>query len=167
MMKALKKIFVCVLAVTMLMGMSTTAFGAEKESGISKLTRTNEGGVAVTIEGNDGEAAPMWWPGDGPAPQVTKILLYNYGWLENGNFGVILKVYGYGSDTTTFNGRSISWIEQEPFIISGTGADGFYYLYDCGPVTQPGNYSFKSTFRSTNFPYGQVSFSDVFTFSAT
>ena len=105
-------------------------------------------------------------PGDGPAPQVTSISLYKYGWLTNGNFGVTIKVYGYGSDTTTFDGRSISWIHQEPFIISGTGADGFYYTYDCGPITQAGSYRFNTTFRSTNFPNTTRSFSTVFTFSA-
>jgi hypothetical protein len=73
---------------------------------------------------------------------------------------------GYGSDTTTFDGRSISWIHQEPFIISGTGADGFYYTYDCGPITQAGSYRFNTTFRSTNFPNTTRSFSTVFTFSA-
>ena len=75
-------------------------------------------------------------------------------------------LYGYGSDTTTFDGRSISWIHQEPFIISGTGADGFYYTYDCGPITQAGSYRFNTTFRSTNFPNTTRSFSTVFTFSA-
>lgn len=83
-----------------------------------------------------------------------------------GNFGVTIKVYGYGSDTTTFDGRSISWIHQEPFIISGTGADGFYYTYDCGSITQAGSYRFNTTFRSTNFPNTTRSFSTVFTFSA-
>ena len=88
------------------------------------------------------------------------------GYIVNGNFGVTIKVYGYGSDTTTFDGRSISWIHQEPFIISGTGADGFYYTYDCGPITQAGSYRFNTTFRSTNFPNTTRSFSTVFTFSA-
>ena len=88
-------------------------------------------GTIVEGSGNEEGINPLWWPGDGPAPQVTSISLYKYGWLTNGNFGVTIKVYGYGSDTTTFDGRSISWIHQEPFIISGTGADGFYYTYDC------------------------------------
>ncbi len=96
---------------------------------------------------------------------MTEIQLADYDWLENGNFGVIIKVYGYGSDNTTFDGHSISWIEREPFIISGTGADGFYYLYDCGPVIEEGNYRFATTFTSTNFPYSQRSFSTTFTFS--
>ena len=80
--------------------------------------------------------------------------------------GDVYKRQGYGSDTTTFDGRSISWIHQEPFIISGTGADGFYYTYDCGPITQAGSYRFNTTFRSTNFPNTTRSFSTVFTFSA-
>lgn len=177
MFKKIKKVIAFALALTMLMGMGTMAFAAEKENSIPELAKTNEEGMTVgvtnnheglTVEGVDNEEgiSPLWQPGDGPAPQVTKIELEGYGWLQNGNFGVILKVYGYGSDTTTFNGKSVSWIEKEPFIISGTGADGFYYLFDCGPITAPGSYSFRSTFRSTNFPYKEVTYTDVFTFSA-
>lgn len=177
MFKRVKKVIVFALALTMLMGMGTMASAAEKESGIPELAKTNEEGMTVSvaddlegltveIAGNEDGVSPLWWPGDGPAPQVTKIELENFGWLENGNFGVILKVYGYGSDVTTFNGKTVSWIEQEPFIISGTGADGFYYLYDCGAVTSAGSYPFQSIFTSTNFPYSKVTFNDVFTFSA-
>lgn len=166
MFKRIKKVIVFALALTMLMGMGTTAFATEMESTIPKLAKTNEEGMKVDISENEGGISTLWWPGDGPAPQVTKIELEDYGWLENGNFGVILKVYGYGSDVTTFNGIRISWIEQEPFIISGTGADGFYYLYDCGAVTSTGSYPFKSVFTSTNSPHKQVTFNDVFTFSA-
>ena len=165
-MKTVRKVLACMLAFTLLMGMSTMVFAAEKESGVSELAKTNEDGLTVAVTGNDEEITPILWPGDGPAPQVTRVLLYDFGWLENGNFGVILQVYGYGSDTTTFNGKEIDWIEQEPFILSGTGADGFYYLFDCGPITGPGSYPFKSVWRSTNFPYGEVTYSDVFTFSA-
>ena len=122
----------------MLMGMGTMVSAAEKERSIPEYSETNDGGMTVNIagdqegtivegSGNEEGINPLWWPGDGPAPQVTSISLYKYGWLTNGNFGVTIKVYGYGSDTTTFDGRSISWIHQEPFIISGTGADGFYY----------------------------------------
>ena len=138
----------------MLMGMGTMVSAAEKESSIPEYSETNDGGMTVNIagdqegtivegSGNEEGINPLWWPGDGPAPQVTSISLYKYGWLTNGNFGVTIKVYGYGSDTTTFDGRSISWIHQEPFIISGTGADGFYYTYDCGTITQAGSYRFK------------------------
>ena len=177
MFKRIKKVIAFALALTMLMGMGPVASAAEKEGGIPEYSKTNENGMTVdvagnqagvTVEGVDGEEgiSPLWWPGDGPAPQVTSISLYRYGWLTNGNFGVTIKVYGYGSDTTTFDGRSISWIHQVPFIVSGTGADGFYYTYDCGPITQAGSYRFDTTFRSTNFPYSTRSFSEVFTFSA-
>ena len=117
----------------MLMGMSTVAFAAERESEVPELTKVD--GMTVAIdEDNDNGISPLWWSGNGPAPQVTKIELYNHGLLDNGNYCVIIKVYGYGSDTTTFNGRSISWFKQQPFIISGNGADGFYYWYDCGKI---------------------------------
>lgn len=177
MLKKIKKVIAFALALTMLMGMGTMVSAAEKESSIPEYSETNDGGMTVNIagdqegtivegSGNEEGINPLWWPGDGPAPQVTSISLYKYGWLTNGNFGVTIKVYGYGSDTTTFDGRSISWIHQEPFIISGTGADGFYYTYDCGPITQAGSYRFNTTFRSTNFPNTTRSFSTVFTFSA-
>ena len=63
-----------------------------------------------------------------------------------------------------FTGNNVSTIIDGP--ISGTGADGFYYTYDCGPITQAGSYRFNTTFRSTNFPNTTRSFSTVFTFSA-
>lgn len=137
MLKKIKKVIAFALALTMLMGMGTMVSAAEKESSIPEYSETNDGGMTVNIagdqegtivegSGNEEGINPLWWPGDGPAPQVTSISLYKYGWLTNGNFGVTIKVYGYGSDTTTFDGRSISWIHQESFIISGTGADGFY-----------------------------------------
>ena len=135
MLKKIKKVIAFALALTMLMGMGTMVSAAEKESSIPEYSETNDGGMTVNIagdqegtivegSGNEEGINPLWWPGDGPAPQVTSISLYKYGWLTNGNFGVTIKVYGYGSDTTTFDGRSISWIHQEPFIISGTGAYG-------------------------------------------
>ena len=75
---------------------------------------------------------------------------------SNGNLCVLLKVYGYGSGYTTFNGRKIDYVASEPFIISGTGSDGFYYLYDCGVKPAVGNYVFYSKFTSTNFPHKAV-----------
>lgn len=177
MFRKLKNIFAFAIVLIMLMGMGTVAFAAENENGIPEYTDTNDNGMKVdclyeqsdiSLENSESNVGimPLWAPGDGPAPQVTSISLYRYGWLTNGNFGVTIKVYGYGSDTTTFNGNRISWIDQEPFIVYGTGADGFYYTYDCGPVTQAGSYTFSTTFRSTNYPYGTRSFSEVFTFSA-
>ena len=125
MLKKIKKVIAFALALTMLMGMGTMVSAAEKESSIPEYSETNDGGMTVNIagdqegtivegSGNEEGINPLWWPGDGPAPQVTSISLYKYGWLTNGNFGVTIKVYGYGSDTTTFDGRSISWIHQEP-----------------------------------------------------
>lgn len=176
MLKRIKKVMAFALALTMLMGMGTMAFAAEKESGIPELAKTNEEGVTVNVADNQEDLtfetaeneegiSPLWLPGDGAAPQVTQIELVDYGWLENGNFGVIIQVYGYGSDYTTFAGRTISWIEKEPFVTSGTSVDGFYYLFDCGEITSPGKYIFKTVFTSTNPPHRQVIFNEEFTFS--
>ena len=172
MIKRVNKILALVLALTMIMGMGMMVSAAETESSIPQLAKTNGEGLTVDLtavqesladEGDNG-ISPLWWAGDGPAPQVTNIVLADAGWLDNGNFGVVLKVYGYGSDTTTFNGRKITWFKKDPFIISGTGADGFYYWYDCGPITAAGDYTFSTTFRSTNHPYTQRSYSRVFPF---
>lgn len=108
---------------------------------------------------------PFGNPGDGPAPQVTKIELEDFGWLGNGNFGVILKVFGYGLDETYFDGNRIYPTQQIPFIIYGTSADGFYYVYDCGPITETGMYQFKTTFTSINWPNSKVYYSEYFEFT--
>lgn len=81
----------------MLMGMGTMVSAAEKESSIPEYSETNDGGMTVNIagdqegtivegSGNEEGINPLWWPGDGPAPQVTSISLYKYGWLTNRNF---------------------------------------------------------------------------------
>lgn len=165
MMKKTRKFFGLLLVAIMVLGMGTVAFASEYDFQTPALDKLSKEGITAVKDGQGENISPTLWPGDGPAPQVTDIQLADYGWLENGNFGVIIKVYGYGSDNTTFDGQRISWIESEPFIISGTGADGFYYLYDCGPITQEGDYIFATTFTSTNFPYSQRSYSTTFTFT--
>ena len=37
----------------------------------------------------------------------------------------------------------------------------------CGPITEPGTYTFKTTYVSTNWPYTEKSISLDFTFEAT
>lgn len=177
MFKSFMKSVMFILAITMLMGVGTVVSAAERKTNITELFATNEKEVTINATdkvenvmvektGEKLEITPLWWPGDGPAPQVTKIECERYGWLKNGHWGVVLKVYGYGWDRTTFDGKKISWIREEPFIISGTCADGFYYLYDCGTITSAGNYPFNSTFTSTNFPYKKVTLNYMFTFNA-
>lgn len=105
----------------------------------------------------------------GDAPPITKIELDSYGWLkDSGNFGIILKVTGYGNDNgrAYFNNQKITSERLDYFINSGFTADGWYWLYDCGPITEPGTYPFKTTFRSTNPPYNNLTFSTSFTFEA-
>ena len=94
MLKKIKKVIAFALALTMLMGMGTMVSAAEKESSIPEYSETNDGGMTVNIagdqegtivegSGNEEGINPLWWPGDGPAPQVTSISLYKYGWLTN------------------------------------------------------------------------------------
>ncbi|MFQ9875818.1 hypothetical protein [Waltera sp.] len=90
MLKKIKKVIAFALALTMLMGMGTMVSAAEKESSIPEYSETNDGGMTVNIagdqegtivegSGNEEGINPLWWPGDGPAPQVTSISLYKYG----------------------------------------------------------------------------------------
>lgn len=121
---------------------------------------------SLVVPDGGSQIMPLGIPGTGVAPQITKIELYDYGWLENGNFGVMLKVTGYGNDRNAafFNGQSISSERKDYFINYGTTADGWYYLYDCGPITACGTYLFETTFTSTNSPYTKVPFQTTFTF---
>lgn len=170
MINKMKKYFGLLLVAIMVMGISGITFAMDQPQTLNNLSKEgisvieNEQLDEVSDEKNE-EISPMAWPGSGSAPQVTSIQLYDYLWLENGNFGVILKVYGYGRDNTTFDGRKISWIKQSLFTDFGTVADGSYYTYDCGPITKAGKYEFKTMFTSTNFPYSQKSYSASFTFS--
>lgn len=161
MFKKIKKVVAFALALTMLMGMSTVAFAAETDNQSSKHPFSEEmtslDNVSSESDTLSGGVDVQVWPGDGPAPQVTRLEIADIGVLNsNGNLCVLLKVYGYGSGYTTFNGRKIDYVASEPFIISGTGADGFYYLYDCGVKPAVGSYVFYSKFTSTNFPHKAV-----------
>lgn len=71
MFKKIKKVIAFALALTMLMGMGTMAFAAEKENSIPELAKTNEEGMTVgvtnnheglTVEGVDNEEgiSPLW-----------------------------------------------------------------------------------------------------------
>lgn len=156
-----KKVLSFAMALFMVFQMGSVSFAADSNSKMKELKKTSETGVTIKQGVEDTSINLNLWPGEGGAPQVTKIELADYGWLDNGNFAVIIKVYGYGRDNTTFNGNKISYIDSEGFILYGTGVDGFYYLYDCGPIEQAGTYTFKTTFTSTNSPYKQVYFSSL------
>ena len=110
------------------------------------------------------------------APQVTALELYDYdyGWIEGtDHWGVIIKVTGYGNDNRkafwndtqlTSNDKTLHgyWLGPD-----NKTAVAFAYLYDCGPITEPGTYTFKTTYVSTNWPYTEKSISLDFTFEAT
>lgn len=168
MLKKIRKVFAFALALTMLMGMSTAVFAAEtdNQSGDHPFAEemTSLDNVSSEVQTLSEGIQPLVWPGDGPAPQVTRLEIADIGTLNsNGNLCIVLKVYGYGRGYTTFDGREIDYVASEPFIISGTGADGFYYLYDCGVKPAAGSYVFYSKFTSTNPPHKVVEIRYPFT----
>lgn len=168
MIKKIKKVVAFALALTMLMGMSTAAFAAESDDQGGKNPFAEEmtslGNVSSEADMLSGGIDLQVWPGSGPAPQVTRLEIADIGTLNsNGNLCIVLKVYGYGRGYTTFDGREIDYVASEPFIISGTGADGFYYLYDCGVKPAAGSYVFYSKFTSTNPPHKVVEIRYPFT----
>lgn len=160
----IKKVLGLFLAVMMLMGFNIISYAAN-DSGKIELSKLDKIGnltdMAKDIENKKGIVTPMLWTGE-KLPQVTSIDLYDYGTLENGNFAVIIEVMGYGREDTYFNGNKISYIQNSPIVLYGTGADGFLYLYDCGEITNSGNYLFKTTFTSQEYPYSKVSASYPF-----
>lgn len=90
--------------------MGTISFAAEKDIEMPVLNKINAEGISITVKSEKSKPALRFWSGRGAAPQITNIHLYDYGTLENGNFAVVLKVYGYGSDATYFNEKKIAWI---------------------------------------------------------
>ncbi|WP_313165879.1 hypothetical protein [Sedimentibacter sp.] len=149
----LKKIFL--LTMILLICMSTTAVFAVD---IEKFYETD-----MFEDNNYLDITPMLYPG-GAAPQVTNIELNDF-CLQGDNFFVVIKVTGYGSGNTTFNGVNVNPTTIIPFINYGTIADGFYYTYNCGVVTEPGEYLFKTTFTSNNPPYSRLTFEVNFEFT--
>ncbi len=145
-----KKISISIVSLFMLFIMTSSSFASQVTQDhidTQKLSKTN--------------AHINLWPGD-KIPQVTSVELYQLGYLQNGNVGIMLKVMGYGRDNTTIDGRRIFAIEQYPIVLSGNGADGFYYVYDLGDL-KPGSYRFVSTFTSNEYPYTQRYYYDTLT----
>lgn len=154
----MKKVFNVLLAFAMLLAMTATAFAAAPTLEISVKDQEN----VLPLEGL--QIQPMSW--GGAAAQVTNIELYDrYIDPVSGHFFVVLKVTGYGHDTSYFNGKEVTSTLVKSFTLDGgPGADGFIWSYDCGEVTEPGDYIFTSVYTSTNYPYSQKSFKRIFTF---
>lgn len=146
----MKKTLHILLAFAMLFSLTATAFAASSPLVIGDAIREE-------VPSSDNQAIqPLSW--GGAAAQVTKIELYNaYIDAENHLF-VLLKVTGYGHDTTYFNGKLVTSTMVGSFTLDGgPGADGFIWSYDCGEITEPGVYTFSTVYTSTNHPYSQKS----------
>ncbi|WP_394523789.1 hypothetical protein [Lacrimispora sp. JR3] len=146
----LKKISIVFFSVLMLFCITSTAFAAQTVSNQSSILKLPKPNASVNL-----------WPGD-KIPQVSSLEFYDIGTLANGHAAIILKVMGYGNENTIFNGNRIWAIQQVPIVLSGTGADGFLYIYDLGEL-KPGSYSFKTTFTSREYPYTQQFYYDTIT----
>ena len=157
----MKRFFSLFLVLCMSCCCSATAMAAP-----ASISLTGTLSSVVVLPNEDDQITPYGWPGTGAAPQITNIEHDDSYWNEEGNWEVRLKVTGYGSDRNKafFNGEPISSEVGRYFINYGTTADGWYYTYDCGPITEPGDYLFETTFRSTNYPYSELTFQAVFTF---
>lgn len=158
----MKKVVQIFLMLCLMFSISVPAFAADSD-------------LSITVDSNDVIAFsdPIELPeiiSRGKAPQVTAVELYGYGWIDGtDHWGVIVKVTGVGSDT-----RKAYWndtqlgLDDVSLYTYWLGADrtavAFAYLYDCGPITEPGEYTFKTTYTSVNSPYTQKSISVNFTF---
>lgn len=139
----------------------------------SKVTRIDGGSISLDAPaGISVGTESRWNPGDGPAPQVTKILIYDIvQFNDTGNLGIITKVWGYGkeypnNESAEFNGSSIPCVQREGFIDYGIGIDGFYHLYDCNVPVAAGNYTFYVNYKSDNPPYRQLAINYPFSLVA-
>jgi len=140
-------------------------------AGNSPIIRNEDGSIVVdmdkmvTLPDCEDIPSPQAYNGTGAA--ITKIELYDIGWMNENpdHFAVVLKVTGYGNCKAFFNGNPV--VSSDiigHFINYGYTADGFFWLYDCGPVPGPGTYRFNTTFKSTNYPT-TLSYAEDFTFS--
>lgn len=101
----------------------------------------------------------------GPAPYVTNIELIYQGPIPGGNYGIRLKVTGYGRDWAYLDGVAIKSEEIDYFINYGTTADGFIYQYDFGFYPEPGSvHKFTVTFRSVRDSNKTMTFTKNFSF---
>lgn len=157
----MKKMLNLVLTLVMLLSVAIPASAATPSLEITVDTQEQ-----VSSDSNQ-SIQPLSW--GGAAAQVTKIELYDY-YIDDvtNHFFVVLAVTGYGHDKSYFNGKAVTSTLVRSFTLDGgPGADGFIWSYDCGEITEPGDYTFTSVYTSTNSPYTQKSFSCTFTFSYT
>ncbi|KAF5064432.1 hypothetical protein DSECCO2_284290 [anaerobic digester metagenome] len=155
----MKKFITMITTVFMLMALATTAFATETPD-LRSAFKENTKGVNLDITGIKNPIEPQFWPGSGPAPQVTSVVIEQVGFLEveghENNVGVLVRVMGYGRDYAKYDNSPVNYFKRNAIILSGTGADGWYYLYDCGEPTH-GSHSFDIKLISTNTPYTEKS----------
>ena len=147
----MKKTLNILLVFAMLLSLTATAFATTSPLVVNAEIREE------ILSSNNQSIQPLSW--GGAAAQVTKIELYDIYLDAEDHLFVWLKVTGYGHDTTYLNDQKITkkTMVSSFTLDGGPGADGFIYSYDCGQITEPGNYVFSSVFTSTNHPYSKKS----------
>lgn len=109
------------------------------------------------------------WPGSGGAAQVSKIEIGppidigHLGSQYQGHIGVSVRVTGHGRDYASYDGKKVEYVQRKPFIISGTAADGWDYIFDCGPLSR-GTHRFELKMVSINWPYTEIFSTKNFSF---
>lgn len=154
----MKKMLNMVLTLIMLLSIAIPASAATPSLVVTVDTQEQ-------ISSNrDQSIQPLSW--GGAAAPVTNIDLYD-AYIDDANhLFVVLAVTGYGHDKSYINGNPVTKALVSSFTLDGgPGADGFIWSYDCGEITEPGEYEFTTVFTSTNYPYNQKSFSCIFTIS--
>lgn len=168
MMKKLSRLFTCLLSTLLcISAMLPSTLATNLSTGLTNKINISSNNIIEM------PSKPVEFPAISTragAPQVTKLEYFDSGIIEGtDHFGVIIKVTGYGNDSQkaywddtqlSSNDKSLYgyWVGADKRVVA------FAYLYDCGPVTEVGVHTFKTTYTSTNWPYTQKSISLNFKF---
>ncbi len=156
-----KLVFMFFLAFLFTCAIPTQVFAIESDSDSTIIVNMDDMKLIETLSDTT-EGKPEF---KGPAPGLSSVTIADYGYLPNGNFGVVVQVMGYGNpQTTTFNGRPCNLVGEQYITSGGNVIVGWFHTYDCGPVTQPGSYNFSTTYRSVVSPYGTITRNATFNF---
>ena len=153
MVKYIKRSLGLLLCVSILLGTNLITFAKSSQP---------ESGFNTEFYENENQQENMQNPyAKAPAKPVYKINITGYRINpENDHVEVYVKVWGYGREMVTFDGKRVFAISMPP-IYEGGMQVGVSYTYDCGVKPAPGNYDFVVTFTDYGFPYDKHTASKV------